>query len=60
MTTAPPTDPLELLNGLTREQVRARLDALEAERKALHVVLRSIAAREREMIRRQAKGARRA
>ena len=51
MVTAPPAvpapDPLILLARLTVADVRARLDALEAERRALSTLLRSLRARER-------------
>jgi len=51
MVTAPPAvpapDPLILHARLTVADVRARLDALEAERRALSTLLRSLRARER-------------
>jgi hypothetical protein len=42
-----PPDPLALLSRLTAAAVRTRLDALEAERRALLPLLRSLLARER-------------
>ena len=43
-----PPDPLfDNIRGLTSDQVRARLDAIEAERIGLSVLLRSLVARER-------------
>jgi hypothetical protein len=45
--TAPPPDALSLLSQLTVADVRARLDALEDERRALLTLLRSLRARER-------------
>jgi hypothetical protein len=48
----PPPDPIALVRDLTSDQVRARLDALDAERKALMSLLRSILARERAAMRR--------
>jgi hypothetical protein len=55
-TTAPPApvpDALDLLSRLTVADVRARLDALEAERESLLTLLRSLRARERAAARRQ-------
>jgi hypothetical protein len=40
-------DPIALLRQLTPEQVRTRLAELDAERRALGVVLRSLTARDR-------------
>jgi hypothetical protein len=56
MTAAPPPTPpdaLSLLARLTVADVRARLDALEDERRALLTLLRSLRARERAAARRQ-------
>jgi len=52
ITSAPP-DAISLLSRLTVADVRARLDALEAERRALLTLLRSLRARERAAARRQ-------
>jgi hypothetical protein len=41
------SNPTALLASLTREEVRARLNTVEAERAALLTLLRSINARER-------------
>jgi hypothetical protein len=49
------SDPTALLRELTLESIRARLDAIEAERKALMVLWRSARAREREQQRRRAR-----
>jgi len=51
------TDPVAFLRDLTPERIHARLDALESERKALHVLLRSIAARDRAARRRASRPA---
>jgi hypothetical protein len=42
---AVPADPLALLAALDPEQIRARLDTLEREARALRVLLRSTMAR---------------
>jgi hypothetical protein len=47
------SDPASLFRELTAEQVRARLDVIEAERKALLVLLRSLMARDRAARRRE-------
>jgi hypothetical protein len=44
---SPKFDPLEILASLTAEDLRARLDTLEAERKAVALLYRSARARER-------------
>jgi hypothetical protein len=44
---------LELFRNLTAGQVRERLVALDAEAKALRVLLRGVTARDREIARRQ-------
>jgi hypothetical protein len=48
-TTSPPAhlDALGLLNALTHEEIVARLDQIEAEQKALRVLLRAVNRRER-------------
>jgi hypothetical protein len=51
----PPTvsDPFSVLARLTLAEVRARLDDIEAERKGLLSLLRTLRARERAALRRQ-------
>lgn len=44
---SPITDPAALVSGLRADDIRARLDALESEERALRVLLRAAAARER-------------
>ena len=51
--TLPTTDALELLSRLTIPDVRARLEALEAEHRALTTLLRALRARERTKARAQ-------
>jgi hypothetical protein len=46
-TLASPGSALTLLNSLTSDQIQQRLTLLEAEQKALRVLLRSVRARER-------------
>jgi hypothetical protein len=48
-----PPDALSLLSRLTVAEVRARLDAIEAERRGLLALLRSLRARERAAARQQ-------
>jgi hypothetical protein len=57
MSTAPPEaadlpDPAALLRGLSADAICDRLDRLEAEGRALRVLLRSVRARERLLLRR--------
>jgi hypothetical protein len=47
-------DPIALLRRLTSEQIRARMDELNAEQEALRVLLRSALARERTAQRKEA------
>jgi hypothetical protein len=58
-TTTTSPDPVALLAGLTAEQVRDRLDALDAEARALRVLLRSLQARDRAALRRRPEEVRR-
>ena len=46
-------DAIAMLASLTGEQLRTKLREIEAERKALQALLRSVAARERAAARRQ-------
>jgi hypothetical protein len=48
-----PPEVLTLLSRLTVAEVRARLDAIEDERRALLTLLRSVRARDRSAARRQ-------
>jgi hypothetical protein len=48
-----PTDPVALLATITTEDIRVRLDQLDAEQRALRVLLRSAIARERARDRRK-------
>jgi hypothetical protein len=50
--TTPAPDPIETLSTITADQLRQRLQALDAERRAIVVLLRSVAARERAAARR--------
>jgi hypothetical protein len=49
-----PANPLQFLEALSVEQLRQRIADLEAESKAVRVLLRSALARERELRRRNA------
>jgi hypothetical protein len=49
----PTTDPLALLDRLSAEEIRNRIDRLDAEQRALRVLLRSVLARERALAKRQ-------
>jgi hypothetical protein len=54
--TSPPSttrDPIGLIAQLSADEIRARLDELDAEQRALRVLLRSVAARERALARRR-------
>jgi hypothetical protein len=50
---AMPDDPVTLLSHLPADAIRARMDELEAEQRALRVLLRSALARERALARRR-------
>jgi hypothetical protein len=52
-----PTDPTTLLRTLDPEQIARRLDELDAEAKALRVLLRAVRARKQAQRRRLVKGA---
>lgn len=47
------SDPVSLLSQLSADAIRARLDALDAERRALAVLLRSALARDRALARKR-------
>jgi hypothetical protein len=53
MDTAPPSDPVKLLETLDAEAIQERLDALDREARALRVLLRSARARQGAMERRR-------
>jgi hypothetical protein len=51
-----PTDPAALLRGLSTDAIRRRLAELDAESRALRVLLRSVGARERALARQKEAG----
>jgi hypothetical protein len=52
--TTPTPDPITMLGELAGDDLRRRLSAIDAERRALMVLLRSVQARERERLRHEA------